>query len=109
MFTYRIETNPENGRPLVWIDVDGMPVIRQPHHPNAALDPADPTVGAWETEPEAAAWAEAYIAESIAQQEAEAAAQAERIAAEEAAVVAAEEDRARLARIEDMLAQLLAK
>ena len=108
-FTYRVETDPSTGRPLVWIDANGNTVFRQPHHPNAVLDPANPLAGLWADEAEATAWAEECIAQLLEQEAAAiAAAEAEEAAAAAAAQVA-EEDRARLVRIEEMLAQLLAK
>lgn len=96
--THRIETDQATGLPVVWIDQDGQPIIRQPHHPNAVLDPSDPAVGAWESDAVAEAWAAEYIAGLEAEQAAAVAAQS-----------AAEEDRARLVNIEAMLKQLLAK
>ena len=101
-YTYRVEIDPATNAPLVWIDANGAPAIRQPHHPSAVLDPADPTAGLWQNEEQATIWATEYIAQIEAEQAA-AAAQAE------AETQAAEEDRARLVRIEEMLAQLLAK
>lgn len=52
--SYRVEI--EDGHPLVWIDRDGYPVIRQPHHPNAYM------LAPWESVEEAEAWAESEVA-----------------------------------------------
>ena len=101
-YTYRTEIDPATNRPLVWIDRDGHPAVRQPHHPNAVLDPSDPTAGLWTSEEEASAWAQDFITQLVADEQAIAEA-----AAQEAQK--AEEDRARLARIEEMLAELLAR
>lgn len=50
MFTWRVTI--EDGSPVAWIDVNGYPSIKQPHHPNAInFEP-------WASESEASAWAE---------------------------------------------------
>ena len=87
MYTYRI-TNDENGI-MVWIDLDGSPVIMQPHHHNALNN--EP----WATEQEAEAWA----IEAVERMTADVQIQA-------SAAVQAEEDRQRLVNIENMLKQL---
>lgn len=101
-FTFTIDTDATTGAPVAWINHNGNPVIRQPHHPDALLDPNDPTVGLWESEAAATAWAQEYVAQIEAEQ-------AEAIAQAEAEAQAVAEDRARLERIEEMLTQLLAK
>ena len=52
-FTYRIEI--EDGNPLVWIEKDGYPVIRQPHHPNAYM------LAPWDSVEEAESWAQSEV------------------------------------------------
>jgi hypothetical protein len=108
-FTYRVETDPDSQTPIAWIDADGSPVIRQPHHPNAVLNPDDPSQGNWEDNVTAAAWAAAYCVQLAAEEQAAIDAAAAQQAAEEQAAQQAADDRDRLVRIEQMLTQLLAK
>lgn len=100
-YTPRVTTGPDGI--VAFIDIDGTPVIGQPHHPQAVN--REP----WATEEEALVWATEY-AQVMAQQEQEAAAaEAAAIAEQEAAVAQIAEDRERLIRVEAMLAELLGR
>lgn len=46
----------EEGHPVLWVDEDGYPILRQEHHPQAYM------CAPWSTEAEALAWGETYLA-----------------------------------------------
>lgn len=52
--TLRVVT--EDGHPVLFVDKDGYPILRQAHHPQAYM------CAPWSTEAEALAWGEAYVA-----------------------------------------------
>ena len=89
MYSWRV--TEEEGHPVAWIDVDGHPSIKQPHHPNAV------NFAPWESVEEATAWAEAEVAKIELQSVSAASIQQMALA-----------DSERLARIEEQNLQIIA-
>lgn len=95
MRTYNVRIENEEGAIIAWIDIDGNPVIKQPHAPGSSSP--------WASELEAQTWANEHIL--LLQQNDEAV--AAEAAKQEALVAQAQADSERLARIEEKLDQLL--
>lgn len=95
MRTYNIRIETENGSPVAWIDIDGNPVIKQPHAPGA--------VAPWLSVAEAQAWAEEHV---LTLQQNDNAIEEEN-SKQQALIEQAQADSERLARIEAKLDQLL--
>ena len=95
MRAYSVRIENEDGAIIAWIDIDGNPVIRQPHAPGLSE--------AWVSESEAQSWANEHIL--LLQQNDQAV--EEEAARQQALIAQAQADSERLARIEEKLDQLL--
>jgi hypothetical protein len=96
MRVYNIRIETEDGNPVAWIDIDGLPVIKQPSAPGSESS-------AWTSSQDAQSWAEDHVAQLQSyEEEAEA-----KIVSDAELIAQAKADSDRLARIEDKLNQLL--
>lgn len=84
-YTWRVTNDAEDI--IAWVDKDGYPMLRQPHHPQQALVDGK---GTWASTSEAEVWATTLVEQMIADDEARATSDV--IAAEKAAADAVKID-----------------
>lgn len=97
MRAYTVRVTQEEGKHVAWIDIDGLPVIRQTSRPGSQEGEF------FESSADAKSWADSHVLDIEASEQA----QLEEVARQEALVAQAQADSERLLRIEEKLDQLL--